>query len=119
MLFRLDKLTLMFAASLVLTTVQPREASAQSSEQLSAITALGSLNGIALHCQALSETQRIKRTLVATLPKRRQLGELFDYETNRSFMAFIEKNNTCPTPQSLEQRIDEALDRLKSLYPAK
>ncbi|MEW8199691.1 MAG: hypothetical protein AB2777_18815 [Candidatus Thiodiazotropha endolucinida] len=109
----------MFAASLVLTTVQPREASAQSSEQLSAITALGSLNGIALHCQALSETQRIKRALVATLPKRRQLGELFDYETNRSFTAFIEKNNTCPTPQSLEQRIDEALDKLKSLYPAK
>ncbi|MES9950687.1 MAG: hypothetical protein ABW118_17150 [Candidatus Thiodiazotropha sp.] len=119
MLFKLNKFTLMLTASLALTTVQPREASAQSSEQLAAITALGSLNGIALHCKALSETQRIKRTLVATLPKRRQLGELFDYETNRSYMAFIEKNNTCPTPRSLQQRVDEALDRLKSFYPAK
>ncbi|MEW8070169.1 MAG: hypothetical protein AB2810_05250 [Candidatus Thiodiazotropha endolucinida] len=100
-------------------TVRPTEAFAENSEQLAAITALGSLNGIALHCKALSETQRIKRALVATLPKRRQLGELFDYETNRSFMAFIEKNGACPTSHSLEQQVDEALERLKSLYPVK
>jgi hypothetical protein len=92
---------------------------AQDSEQLAAITALGSLNGIALQCGALGETQRIKKALVATLPKRRQLGELFDYETNRSFLAFMENNETCPSPQVLARQIDEALERLRSLYSVK
>lgn len=100
-------------------TFEPMISFAQSSEQLEAITALGTLNGIALHCNALGETQRIKQVLVARLPKRRQLGELFDYETNRSFLAFIENNRACPSAQSLTQQVDEALDRLQSLYPAK
>ena len=91
-------------------------AESQQSDKLAAITALGSLNGIALHCNGLAETQRIKRALVANLPKRRQLGELFDYETNKSFMAFMEKNGVCPSPQDLAQQVDAALDRLESLY---
>ena len=94
-------------------------ANAQNSDQLSAIRDLGTLNGIALQCNALSETQRIKRALVANLPKRRQLGELFDYETNKSFMAFIENSAECPSPQSLKQQVDEALNRLESLYSKK
>ncbi len=92
---------------------------AQSSEKLATITALGSLNGIALQCKVLGETQRIKQALVATLPKRRQLGELFDYETNRSFLAFMDNNETCPSPQALARQIDEALERLHSLYSVK
>ena len=91
-------------------------AESQQSDKLAVITALGSLNGIALHCNGLAETQRIKRALVANLPKRRQLGELFDYETNKSFMAFMEKNGVCPSPQDLAQQVDAALDRLESLY---
>ncbi len=119
MTIKVNKYILLLSAGLALMLFKATDAAAQSSEQLAAITALGSLNGIALHCNALSETQRIKRELVATLPKRRQLGELFDYETNRSFMAFIEKNDTCPSPQSLAQQVDEALGRLQSLYPAR
>ncbi|MCU7846359.1 MAG: hypothetical protein KZQ93_21195 [Candidatus Thiodiazotropha sp. (ex Monitilora ramsayi)] len=92
---------------------------AQSNDQLSAIRALGTLNGVALQCNALSETQRMKRALVANLPKRRQLGELFDYETNKSFMAFIENSAECPSPQSLKQQVDEALNRLEALYGTK
>ncbi|MET0068475.1 MAG: hypothetical protein ABW096_00445 [Candidatus Thiodiazotropha sp.] len=107
------------SASLFLMALIGTEAGAQNSGQLAAISDLGRLNGIALHCKALVETQRMKRVLVATLPKRRQLGELFDYETNRSFMAFIEKDEACPSPQSLTLQVDEALQRLQSLYPAK
>ncbi|MES9860649.1 MAG: hypothetical protein ABW157_01560 [Candidatus Thiodiazotropha sp. LLP2] len=108
------------AISVILASLAiPINATAQSADQLAAITTLGSINGIALHCNALGETQKIKRVLVATLPKRRQLGELFDYETNKSFLSFINSNNTCPSPQSLVQQVDDALEILKSLYPVK
>ena len=60
-------------------------------EHFSAIKRLGQINGVALHCKALAETQRIKRALVLNLPKRRQLGDLFDVETNASFLRFIEE----------------------------
>ncbi|PVV15905.1 MAG: hypothetical protein B6D82_02365 [gamma proteobacterium symbiont of Ctena orbiculata] len=119
MIFKLNKYQKFFSVSLFLTALGGAEASAQNSEQLAAISTLGRLNGIALHCKALAETQRMKRVLVATLPKRRQLGELFDYETNRSFMAFIEQDEACPSPHSLTLQVDEALERLQSLYPAK
>ncbi|MEJ2454424.1 MAG: hypothetical protein P8103_09740 [Candidatus Thiodiazotropha sp.] len=89
---------------------------AESEDRLSAIRALGKLNGVALHCNALAETQRMKRALVANLPKKRQLGELFDYETNRSFMAFIENNASCPSPQALNREVDAALRNLESVY---
>jgi len=84
--------------------------------KLDAISALGDINGIALNCNGLAQTQKIKRELVLTLPKRRQLGELFDYATNKSFMAFIEANSECPSQQALAQRVDKALQRLKAAY---
>ncbi|MEL0586777.1 MAG: hypothetical protein AAES65_18085 [Candidatus Thiodiazotropha sp. (ex. Lucinoma kazani)] len=87
--------------------------------QLTIIKVLGELNGIALQCNALQDTQRIKRTLVLVLPKRRQLGELFDYHTNKSFMAFISEKGTCPSPQSFSQQVDEALKRLEAAYATK
>ncbi len=89
---------------------------AESQGQLDAIRELGNLNGIALHCKALAETQRMKRALVANLPKKRQLGELFDYETNRSFMAFIDSNASCPSPQDLSHEVEAALQRLESAF---
>lgn len=92
------------------------QAVAVNDEQLAAISELGSLNGIALHCKGLAHTQRIKRGLVASLPKRRQLGELFDYETNKSFMAFIENNEACPSPQTLAHQVDTALHRLELVF---
>jgi hypothetical protein len=89
---------------------------AVNDEQLAAISELGSLNGVALHCQGLAQTQKIKRGLVVNLPKRRQLGELFEYETNKSFMAFIEKNGVCPSPQTLAQQVEKALLRLEVAF---
>ncbi|MCU7810481.1 MAG: hypothetical protein KZQ77_04495, partial [Candidatus Thiodiazotropha sp. (ex Notomyrtea botanica)] len=62
------------------------------------------------------ETQRIKRALVSVLPKRRQLGELFDHQTNQSFMAFMKDSASCPSPQTLAQEVDESLRKLESVY---
>ena len=91
-------------------------AQAVDEAQLEPIRALGALNGIALHCKALQETQRMKRALVANLPRIRQLGELFDYETNKSFMRFMQESATCPSPQDLSLQVDEALKHLEAAY---
>ena len=106
---------LILTAFLVLLLWQS-QALAVDETQLAPIRELGALNGIALHCKRLEETQRMKRALVANLPKIRQLGELFDYETNRSFMNFIEQNAVCPSPESLSRQVDEALQRLQAAY---
>lgn len=84
--------------------------------KLGVIERLGELNGIALHCKALGETQRMKRALVRSLPKRRHLGELFDLETNRSFMRFMQDNATCPSAATLQQQVDKAIDELEAAY---
>ena len=85
-------------------------------EQLAAIRQLGELNGVALHCNALEETRRMKRVLVLNLPKRRQLGELFDYETKASFMKFIQENARCPAPEVFHQAVDKAIEVLQQVY---
>ena len=92
------------------------ESSAATSGQLAVIKQLGQLNGVALHCKALPETQRMKRALVKNLPKRRQLGELFDTETHNSFMQFINKQTQCPSPQELHQQVDAAIQELEKVY---
>lgn len=84
--------------------------------QLNTIRRLGELNGVALHCKALDETQRMKRALVLNLPKRRQLGELFDHETNNSFMRFIEEGASCPSPAALNSQIDSAIEALEAAF---
>lgn len=92
---------------------------AASEEQLNVIKRLGELNGIALHCKALPETQRMKRELVKNLPKRKELGDLFDMESNNSFMAFITKGAVCPSPGELSQQVDTALEELEKVYSKK
>ena len=89
---------------------------AASDVQLAAIRKLGELNGIALHCKGLAESRRMKRALVLNLPKRRQLGELFDYETNRSFMKFIDANTACPAGDTLKEQVSAAIRELESVY---
>lgn len=89
---------------------------AASEEQFSSIRQLGKLNGVALHCKALLETQRMKRALVLNLPKRRQLGELFDYESNISFMDFIKQGAGCPRGDELRQQVDAAIVELEKVF---
>ncbi len=89
---------------------------AASDEQFAVIKQLGQLNGIALHCKALPETQRMKRALVLNLPKRRQLGELFDIESHQSFMQFISDEATCPPGSELNQRVSDAITELEAAF---
>ena len=92
------------------------QAQAASDEQLSSIKQLGQLNGVALHCKALEETQRMKRAMVLNLPKLQQLGELFDHETNDSFLKFISARSTCPSPADLTSQVDGAIKQLQQVF---
>ncbi len=62
---------------------------AATEAQLSSIKRVGQLNGVALQCKYLNDVRRMKLSLVAVLPKRRQLGQVFDDATNESFLSFI------------------------------
>ncbi len=112
MRFRAAVSTLILLAAA--TAVQATEFSQQ---QLGSIRTLGQLNGVALNCKFLIETQRMKKALVVALPKRRQLGELFDTETNDAFLAFIQKGETCPKEAAFSNQVDEAILALDEAFP--
>ena len=105
-----------FAFSLFFLSLWQTEVVALNSQHFSAIRQLGEINGVALHCKALAETQRMKRALVLNLPKRRQLGELFDSETNASFLKFIREGAICPSPDELKNQVDEAIGILEEVF---
>lgn len=89
---------------------------ADEEAQLAAIRHLGDLNAVALHCKALLETQRMKRALVASLPKRRALGELFDDQTNKAYMKFIQDKAHCPSPADLIEQITQGIAELEKVW---
>jgi len=85
-------------------------------KQFDAIQQLGELNGVALNCRFLNETQRMKKALVLALPKRRQYGEAFDSATNTAFLKFIETQSTCPVEAAFSQQVDAAILTLESVF---
>ena len=91
-------------------------ASAISDAQYQSILALGDLNGVALHCGYHAETRRIKGTLIRTLPKRRQLGEVYEEATNKSYLKFIDEKQRCPEEVDFVKQVDQAIEHLQTLF---
>lgn len=89
---------------------------ADEGDQHAAITRLGELNGVALQCRYFEQMQRIKQVLVANLPKRRELGLLFEDATNKSFMAFMQQDAACPGSADLVSQVDAAVVDLESAF---
>ena len=89
---------------------------ATSEVQHATITRLGELNGVALQCRYFDQMQRIKQTLVANLPKRRELGLLFEDSTNKSFMAFMQQDKTCPGSADFVSQVDSAVSDLETAF---
>ncbi len=87
-----------------------------SIEQSASIRKLAELNGVALHCKAFADTQRMKKALVLNLPKRRELGEFFDQQTNRSFLDFINNQAACPSPGDFTRQVDAAIRELETVF---
>ncbi|MCP3868193.1 MAG: hypothetical protein GY703_08895 [Gammaproteobacteria bacterium] len=88
-----------------------------SDEQYKSIQALGRLNGIALQCNYLADTRRMKAALIKTLPRRRELGMAFDQATNESFLQFMEEGRSCPESGSFSGTVDRGIGSLEHSFP--
>jgi len=106
----------LLAASLFLALIGPSSVFAASESQLSAISTLGELNGIALQCRYIEQMQKIKKALVVNLPKRRELGLLFEQNTNEAFMDFINENAVCPNEHVYFKRVNQAIESLEVAF---
>lgn len=89
---------------------------AATDQQLASISKLGQLNGIALQCGYIPQVQKIKQSLVLNLPKQRELGEWFEYQTNNSFMEFIKNNTACPEPAVFSGQVQLAIRKLETEF---
>lgn len=87
-------------------------------QQNQAVSRLGELNGIALNCDYPAETMRMKKALIANVPKRRGIGQLFDDKSHESFLSIIRQGAICPDERELQGWIDEAIVTLKQVYGA-
>ena len=87
---------------------------AVSDQQLERVKQLGELNGIALNCGYNDETRRMKRSMVATVPKIRVIGIAFDEATNKSFLAIIKSGTQCPSEKELSQQVDSSIEQLET-----
>ena len=91
-------------------------AQAISEFQSQSILRLGELNGIALKCQYLKQARHIKLSLAQSLPKLRGLGEMYEEETNRSFLEFIKSNKACPGEATIDDMIQKAIANMKQHF---
>jgi len=101
---------------LCLGTMLAQSVCAEPESQHATITRLGELNGVALQCRYFDQTQRIKQVLVANLPKRRELGLLFEDSTNSSFLAFMQRDDTCPSSVAFVRQVDSAVAHLEAAF---
>jgi len=93
--------------------------SAATESQMASIRALGQINGVALSCQRLEQTQRMKQAVVSRLPKLRVLGDLFDQASNDAFLAFSAEGQLCPTKSIFNARVNAAIEVLNENFPKK
>ncbi|MBT3197583.1 MAG: hypothetical protein HN842_09055 [Gammaproteobacteria bacterium] len=101
---------------LLSTTLWLSPAHAINDAQFDTIKQLGKLNGSALNCRYLNETQQMKRAMIETLPKLRILGEAFNQATNEGFLAMIAENKPCPDEQTLSRQVDQRIEAVKRAF---
>ena len=89
---------------------------AANEDQMQAIKALGELNGIALSCRQLEQTQRMKQAMVENLPKLRYLGDYFDQASNDAFLAFSNEHRLCPVKSEFAAQVTAAIDKLAQQF---
>ena len=83
---------------------------------LAAVEELGRLNGIALNCRYFDQVKRIKQILIDNLPKRRELGQVFEEKTDASFKEFIQSGAACPSPVAFASDVGKAGDELARVF---
>lgn len=92
------------------------DAAAFTQAQHETVIRLGELNGIALQCGYGADMRRLKQALVNTVPKISQLGDLFEQETQKSFLRMVEQRLPCPNLAPFRGEVDAAVGALQRAY---
>ncbi|MEW6648064.1 MAG: hypothetical protein AB1450_12775 [Pseudomonadota bacterium] len=92
------------------------DAAAFTPLQHETVIRLGELNGVALQCGYGADMRRMKQALVNTVPKVSQLGDLFEQETQKSFLRMVEKRQPCPNLAPFHSEVDGAITALQKAY---
>ena len=78
-----------------------------------AVTEFGSLNGVVLACKQHALTARMREIMVDTVPKERNVGELFETATSKSFLDFGAAGKACPDGKRLAEDIELGRSKLQ------
>lgn len=98
--------------ALALAVALPAAAAENPGE--AAVARLGQLNGQALACRQMDLSTRARNALVALAPKTREIGELFEAATNRTFLS----RPPCGERQRLSAEVDAAVLELRLAFPS-
>lgn len=83
------------------------------------ISALGQLNGVALACQQMALSARLREILINQAPKEREIGEIYEQATQASFLAQGQEGKNCPDSKTLAGQIDDARANLERTLGSK
>lgn len=72
------------------------------------VETLGQLNGIALACNQMALSMRLRDILINEAPKARNIGEWFEQASQQSFLTQGKENKPCPNSRALANDIDAA-----------
>ena len=114
----MKKLPGIVVAALVAGAVFPVGAEESEAAKNEALSRLGAMNGLALHCKAVSQVRRIKKVMIENAPKLREYGEDFEEATNTGFLSAATGKAPCPGSNQLEQDVSKAIDRFVSVFTA-
>lgn len=108
------------AAGALLLAAMARPAWADElSPGMQAVQAIGRLNGIALACGQPALSARAGDAVVATAPKDRLTGSVFEEATNSAYLGQGRSGaRPCPDGKGLAERIAAAEQELKRQFPA-
>lgn len=84
--------------------------------QYDAVKALGTLNGLALHCKYLDQVRRMKAAVVDNAPKERSFGLAFDESTDAAFRTAIDQRQACPGPAGFSAEVGGAIEALRQAF---
>jgi len=84
-----------------------------------ALSAVGNLNGIALHCKYIDVSVNIRKAAAETLPKLRQYGAAFEEATNTAFLDASRTAKPCPEKATFNKDVASAIGLMKSAFGKK
>ena len=102
--------------AVTLAAAIPTALAGDSEQRHQAVSDLGRLNGVALHCKYLDQVRVMKAAVVENAPKQRSYGQAFDAGTNEAFLEHIQSANPCPGHAGFTEQVNTAISKLQQVF---